>query len=88
MAYAKGLPATTVAVYTDRVIVRHPIHPTRHFKFDSIAQAKHWLQSLTVFKGCRQLPYAGDVTNVRYSFLFFFLSSHSFCYFFFSILIP
>ena len=66
MARVKGLPATTVAVFSDKVVVKHPIHQTRHLTFDDMAQAKRWLQSLTVLKRLGQLSDVPDVDDARY----------------------
>ena len=38
MARVKGLPSTTVAVFADNVVVKHPLHPEQHFTFKSVAE--------------------------------------------------
>lgn len=46
VARVQGLPATTLAVFPDQVLVKHPFHPEEMLKFSSIDKAKCWLQSL------------------------------------------
>ena len=67
MARVKGLPATTVAVFGDRVVVKHPLHQSRQLAFNNLAKAKRWLQSLTKRGGQPStLSDYCDVDDARY----------------------
>ena len=46
VARVQGLPATTLAVFPNEVLVKHPLNPEEVLKFDSIDKAKCWLQTL------------------------------------------
>ena len=47
-ARVRGLPSTTLTVFPDKVIVKHPLNPEEVVNFDSVDNAKGWLQKLAV----------------------------------------
>ena len=46
IARVKGLPATLLAVFSNKVLVKHLLNPKQVMNFDSVDNAKVWLQSL------------------------------------------
>ena len=48
VARVQGLPATTLEVFPDKVLVKHPFNPEEVVNFDSVDNAKVWLQTLAL----------------------------------------